>query len=101
MEICSKKLVSLNNVDIKFKEFFEIIEVYFGCCERFCHGKNIKIGEKSSCYFRFCSNNVEKYFICNRAGAIQVTCTRLMDKIYKITIPIEDDDYLKTKIHFE
>ena len=72
-------LVSLNNVDIKFKEFFELLEVYLGCCERFCHGKSIEIGGESSCYFCFSSNNVDEYFICNRAGAIQVACEKLMN----------------------
>ena len=80
-EYVQKTLVSKNNVDIKFKEFFIILEGYFGSYERLCRDNNIKIGDQLSHIFGFCSNYVEDYFICNRGGFIDVTCERLSDKI--------------------
>ena len=55
-------LVSKNNVDIKFKEFFMILEGYFGSYEQFCRDSNNKTGDQLSHIFGFCSNYVEDLF---------------------------------------
>ena len=46
-----KNLVSLNNIDIKFKEFFIILEGYFGSYENLCHSKNIEIGKQHQIFY--------------------------------------------------
>ena len=51
MRICLKKLVALNNVDIKFKDFFIILEGYFGSYENLCHNENIEIRKQHHIFY--------------------------------------------------
>ena len=99
-EYVQKKLVSKNNVDIKFKEFLLILEGYFGSYERLCRDKNIEIGDQLSYIFCFCSNYIDDYFICNRLRCIDITCERISDKIYNIFIPIRHGNYIKSELYF-
>ena len=46
-----KKLVSLNNIDIKFKEFFIILEGYFGSYQNLCYNKNIEFGKEHHIFY--------------------------------------------------
>ena len=99
-EYVRKKLVSNNNVDIKFKEFLLILEGYFGSYEKLCCDKNIEIGDQLSHIFCFFSNYIDDYFICNRLGCIDITCERISDKIYNIFIPNRHGNYIKSELHF-
>ena len=99
-EYVQKKLVSKNNVDIKFKDFFIILEGYFISYEGLCHDNNIKIGKKSNSIFGFYSNYVKDYFPCNRGGFIAITSERLSGEICNVFIPIDDGNYIKSELHF-
>ena len=46
-----KKLVSLNNIDIKFKVFFIILEGYFGSYQNLCYNKNIEFGKEHHIFY--------------------------------------------------
>ena len=51
-------------------------------------------------YFIFCNSYVDDYFICDRAGDIEVTCERLSDKIYNVIIPVRDNNYIISELYF-
>ena len=51
-------------------------------------------------YFIVCNNYVDDYFICDRAGGIEITCERLSDKIYNFIIPVRDNNHIISKLYF-
>ena len=51
-------------------------------------------------YFIFCNNYANDYFICDRAGGIEITCERLSDKIYNVIIPVRDNNHIISKLYF-
>ena len=46
-----KRLVALNNVDIKFNDFFIILEGYFGRYENLCHNENNEIRKQHHIFY--------------------------------------------------
>ena len=51
-------------------------------------------------YFIFCDNYVDDYFICDRAGGIEINCERLSHKIYNVIIPVRDNNYIISESYF-
>ena len=51
-------------------------------------------------YYCFSNKYVNNYFVFDRSGGIKITCERLSDKIYNAIIPIRDEGYLKSELHF-
>ena len=51
-------------------------------------------------YFIFCDNYVHDYFICDRAGGIEITFEKLSDKIYNVINPVRDNNHIISKLYF-
>ena len=88
-----KKLVSLNNVDIKFKESILFLESFFFFYNMLANSTNIAIGEESS-FKLLCNDNIDKYFVCDSLRCVNILYSRLSDKIYKGIIPIKGNEYI-------
>ena len=68
--------------------------------ESVCCSKNSEIGNQLSLYCCFNNKYVNNYFVFDRLGVIKTTCERLSDTIYNAIIPIRDEGYLKSELHF-
>ena len=51
-------------------------------------------------YLIVCNSYVDDYFICDRAGGIEINCERLSDKIYNVIIPVRDNNYIISESYF-
>ena len=47
-----------------------------------------------------CNSYVDDYFICDRAGGIEINCKRLSHKIYNVIIPVRDNNYIISESYF-
>ena len=47
-----------------------------------------------------CNSYVDDYFICDRAGGIEINCERLSHKIYNVIIPVRDNNYIISESYF-
>ena len=56
--------------------------------------------DQLSFYCCFSNKYVNSYFDFDRLGGVKTTCERLSDTIYNAIIPIRDEGYLKSELHF-
>ena len=51
-------------------------------------------------YLIVCNSYVDDYFICDRAGGIEINCERFSHKIYNVIIPVRDNNYIISESYF-